>query len=150
MAPANCRVTSCPHSPFPCPPLPLWPAHLPAGPHGSLVLASGLLHLPCAVSYRTWLPLTSPLSPGSATAPAPGPACSQASYCPRVQPHQLLATRRTFLSPGLCSGCCLCLDSPPPNRKLEVPLSVLGRRISSSSQYLPPSPAWGPALTEHQ
>lgn len=96
MAPAHCRVTSCPHGPFPCPPLPLWPACLPAGPHGSLVLASGLLHPPCAVSCRTWVPLTPPLSPGSATAPTTGPTSSQASCHPRVPPHQLLATRQTF------------------------------------------------------
>lgn len=150
MAPAHCRVTSCPHSPLPCPPLPLWPARLPAGRHGFLVLASGLLHPPCAVSCRTWVPLTPPLSPGSATAPTTGPTSSQASYHPRVQPYQLLATRQTFLSPGLCSGCRLCLDGPASNRKLEVPLSLLGRHISSSPQDLPPSPAWGPALTEHQ
>lgn len=68
VAQAYCRITSYPHNPFPCPSLPLRPAHhpQPAGPGGSLLLASGLLSLPRAVSYKTQIPLTSPLPSGSA------------------------------------------------------------------------------------
>ena len=132
VAQANCRVSSYPHNPFPCPPLPLGPAHHPsrlapaaasswplvssisllstqpfplsapssraspppqlAGPSGSLLLASGLLPLPRAVSYRTQIPLMSPLPSGSAN-----------SCCSRPNMLLSLLLPRDPVTPAPCS-----------------------------------------------
>lgn len=112
-----------------CPPHPPRPALHPPScrPPWQLLLASGHLHVPCTVSYRTQIPLVSLLPPDRPrlwlpfqAPPAPECLTAHGSSHPRPSSH----TSGTFLTAGLCSGCPLCLDSPSPHTRSSMFPSV--------------------------